>query len=155
MAVCDLVLIGMLRFCFPDQRACSHCPFILFHCSWRRSVANEQLLTGKLAVCVSWRTVQKEEKKTPQVWITFFCIRSSMVCIRVIRAVSQNLVNCCTTVGTSCTIGLNPQQIEVMELQDYGRPTCNKLCASSHDGSTSFNFQIPPVTGMFKNRQLK
>ena len=29
--------------------------------------------------------------------------------------VSQNLVNCCTTLGTSCTT--NPEQIEVMELE--------------------------------------
>jgi len=26
--------------------------------------------------------------------------------------------------------------IEVMELKHYGRPTCNKLCAFSHDAST-------------------
>ena len=32
--------------------------------------------------------------------------------------VSQNLVNCCTTVWTSCTI--NPQQVEVMELEGNG-----------------------------------
>jgi len=49
------------------------------------------------------------------------------------RAVSRNLVNCCTTVG-GCTT--NPQQIEVMEVEHYGRLTCNKLCASSHDSST-------------------
>jgi len=47
------------------------------------------------------------------------------------RCVSQNLVNCGTTVGTTCTT--NPQQIEVMELESYSRPTCNKLRASSHD----------------------
>ena len=46
------------------------------------------------------------------------------------RAVSQNLVNRCTTVGTSCTT--NPEEIEVMELQDYSWPTSNKLCASSN-----------------------
>ena len=38
------------------------------------------------------------------------------------------------TVGTSCTT--NPQQIEVMELEYYGRPTCNKLRASNHNTST-------------------
>ena len=46
------------------------------------------------------------------------------------RAVSQNLVNRCTTVGTSCTT--NPEEIEVMELEDYSWPTSNKLCASSN-----------------------
>ena len=42
--------------------------------------------------------------------------------------VSQNLVNCCTTVGRSST---DQEQIEVMELEGYSRPTCNKLCVSS------------------------
>ena len=43
------------------------------------------------------------------------------------RAVSWNLANSCTTVGTSCST--NPQQIEVIitELEHYGRRTCNKL----------------------------
>ena len=36
---------------------------------------------------------------------------------RATRYVSQNLVNCCTTVGTSCT--LNPQQIAVIKLETY------------------------------------
>ena len=49
---------------------------------------------------------------------------------RATRCVS--LVNCCTTVGTSCTT--NPQQIKIMELE--GRSTCNKLCASNNDAST-------------------
>ena len=31
---------------------------------------------------------------------------------------SRYLVNCCTTVGTSCTA--NSQQIKVMELEGYG-----------------------------------
>ena len=44
------------------------------------------------------------------------------------RDVSQNLVNCCTTVGTSYT--RNPEQIEVTELRGYSQPTCNKLYAS-------------------------
>jgi len=35
------------------------------------------------------------------------------------------------SVGTSCTS--NQEQIEVMELKGYIRPTCNKLCVSSHD----------------------
>ena len=35
------------------------------------------------------------------------------------------------SVGTSCTT--NPEQIEVMELDGYSRPTCNKLCASNPD----------------------
>jgi len=43
-------------------------------------------------------------------------------------------VQCCTTVGTSCTT--NPQQTEVMELEGYSRPTCNGLCASSNDALT-------------------
>jgi len=46
------------------------------------------------------------------------------------RAVSRNLVNCCTTVGTTCTT--NREQIEVMQLEGYSRPTCNKLYASSN-----------------------
>jgi len=43
---------------------------------------------------------------------------------RATRYISQNLVNCCTTVETSCTA--NPQQIEVMELDGYRWPTCSK-----------------------------
>jgi len=35
------------------------------------------------------------------------------------------------SVGTSCTT--NPEQIEVMELDGYSRPTCNELRASSPD----------------------
>jgi len=35
------------------------------------------------------------------------------------------------SVGTSCTS--NREQIEVMELNGYIRPTCNKLYVSSHD----------------------
>ena len=34
------------------------------------------------------------------------------------------------SLGTTCT--RNPEQIEVMELEGYSRPTFNKLCASSH-----------------------
>jgi len=36
---------------------------------------------------------------------------------------SRNLVNSCTTVGTSCT---NPEQIKAMELEHYGWLTCNE-----------------------------
>ena len=50
---------------------------------------------------------------------------------RTARNVSRNLVNCRTAVGTSCTT--NPEEIEVMELEGYSRPACNKLCAFSHD----------------------
>ena len=50
---------------------------------------------------------------------------------RATRYVSRNLVNCGTTVGTGCTT--NPQQIGVMELERYGRRTCSKPRASSHD----------------------
>jgi len=50
---------------------------------------------------------------------------------RATRCVSRNLVNCRTAVGTSCTT--NPEEIEVMELEGYSRPACNKLCAFSHD----------------------
>jgi len=39
---------------------------------------------------------------------------------RAMRCASQNLMNCCTAVGTSCT---SPEQIEVMELEVYGRTT--------------------------------
>jgi len=35
------------------------------------------------------------------------------------------------SVGTSCIT--NPEQTEVMELEGYSRPTCNKPRASSHD----------------------
>jgi len=52
---------------------------------------------------------------------------------RATRCISRNLVNRCTTVGRSCTT--NPQQIEVMELEDYSRLTCNKLYASNNDAS--------------------
>ena len=48
--------------------------------------------------------------------------------------ISQNLVNCCTPAGKSCTT--NPHQFEAMGLQHYGRPTCNKLWAYSLDMST-------------------
>ena len=53
---------------------------------------------------------------------------------RATRRVSRNLVNSCTTSGTRCTTNL--KQIEVMELNGYSRPTCNKLCASGLDAST-------------------
>ena len=48
------------------------------------------------------------------------------------RATSVEILsNCCTAVGTSC-VTTNPLRIKAkMELQHYGRPTCNKLCASS------------------------
>ena len=36
---------------------------------------------------------------------------------RATRYISRNLVNCCSTVETSCTA--NPQQIKVMELEGY------------------------------------
>ena len=35
------------------------------------------------------------------------------------------------SVGTTGTT--SPEQIEVMELEGYSRPTCSKLCSSSHD----------------------
>jgi len=53
---------------------------------------------------------------------------------RATRHVSRNLVNCCTAVRTSCAA--NPQQSEVMELEHYGRPSCNKLCPSKLDAPT-------------------
>jgi len=56
------------------------------------------------------------------------------------RYVSRNLVNCCTTVGTSCPT--NPQQIEVMELEHYSRWMCNKIDTSSHDVLTSTSLTI-------------
>jgi len=40
----------------------------------------------------------------------------------------------CTSVETSCTT--NPEQVEVLELEGYSRPTCSKLCATSSDAST-------------------
>jgi len=55
--------------------------------------------------------------------------RSSATAAR--RAVSRNLVNCCTTEGTSCTT--HPQQIALVEhhVGDYIH-----VCASSHDALT-------------------
>jgi len=51
------------------------------------------------------------------------------------HCVSRNLVYSCTTIRTSCM--LNPEQIEVMQLEGYSPPmTRNKLCASGHDVST-------------------
>jgi len=38
-----------------------------------------------------------------------------------------------STVGTSCNTTTNPQQIEVMELEGYSRPTCNILVVFNHD----------------------
>ena len=38
------------------------------------------------------------------------------------RYIKQNLVNCCTIVGTRCTT--NPYEIEVMQLEHCGRRTC-------------------------------
>ena len=32
-----------------------------------------------------------------------------------------------------CHHRTNPEQIEVMDSESYSRPTCNKLCASSHN----------------------
>ena len=37
------------------------------------------------------------------------------------------------SVETCCT---SQEQIEIMELKGYIRPTCNKLCASSHHART-------------------
>jgi len=48
-------------------------------------------------------------------------------------AVSHNLVNCFTAARKSRTT--NRELIEVMELEGYSRPMCNKLCASSNDAS--------------------
>jgi len=50
------------------------------------------------------------------------------------RCVTQNLVNCCTIVGTTGIT--NPEQIEVMEFEGCIRSTGNKLRASSDDAST-------------------
>ena len=61
----------------------------------------------------------------------------------IILNISVSGINCYTTVGTSCTT--NPQQIEVMELEHYGRPTCNKLCASSHDSPGSSPGVAAPI----------
>ena len=48
------------------------------------------------------------------------------------RYVSQNLVNCCTTAGTSCTT--NPQQIEIMELEHtVDRRTVSYVRLAVHD----------------------
>jgi len=50
------------------------------------------------------------------------------------RCVSRNPVNRSTTVWTSCTT--NRQKVEVVELEGYSRPTCNKLCASGRGEPT-------------------
>jgi len=53
---------------------------------------------------------------------------------RATRCVSRNLVNPSTAVAISCTT--NPQQMDVKELERYGRPTCIKQSAPSNDAST-------------------
>ena len=47
------------------------------------------------------------------------------------RCVGRNFADCSTTAETSFTTSL--QKIEIMELKGYSRPTCNRLCATSHD----------------------
>ena len=44
--------------------------------------------------------------------------------------VSRNPVNCCTTVGTSCTT--NWEQIEALKFEGYSRPTRDRLRATSN-----------------------
>ena len=46
------------------------------------------------------------------------------------RYSNQNLVKCCTIVGTRSTT--NPYEIEVMQLEHCSRRTCSLLCGSSH-----------------------
>jgi len=61
--------------------------------------------------------------------------------------VSQNFCQLLhNSVGTGCT--RNPEQIEVMKLQGYSRPTCNNFCASSHDAldRRRCNPPAPPST---------
>ena len=73
------------------------------------------------AYAFSFRTRREENKK--------LCYRPQTG--RATRSVSENLSNCRTTpYETTCTT--NPEQIEVMESEGCSRPTCNKLCASSH-----------------------
>ena len=66
------------------------------------------------------------------------------------RDVSATIVHTAARhcIGTSCSLQYNPEQIEVMELECYSRPTCNKLCASSHDAldRRSCNPQARPST---------
>jgi len=61
---------------------------------------------------------------------------------RATRCVSRNLVNSCTTVGASCTT--NREEIEVMELEGYSRPTCNNLCVQREVGLPLF-LEVPEL----------
>ena len=47
-----------------------------------------------------------------------------------------------------CRPTTNPQEIEIMELEGYSRPTCNKFRASSHDAldRRRYNLQARPST---------
>ena len=47
------------------------------------------------------------------------------------RKKPKSLLHNCSI--TTCTT--NSERIEVMELEGYSRPTCNKLCSSGHDSS--------------------
>jgi len=63
--------------------------------------------------------------------VSWFCWQEAVLpqTDRATRCVSRNLVNC-ATVRTGCTT--NAEQIVViMEMENYGRPTCYKLCTSS------------------------
>jgi len=89
-------------------------------------------------------------------WIRFFwswlMISRSCLCCngpRDAQSQSKYLVNCCTTVGTSCTT--NPQQIEAIGSKHYGGRMCNKLCASGHDVSTVVG---PSVVNKLDRRQV-
>ena len=53
---------------------------------------------------------------------------------RATRCVSRNAVNCCTTVGTSCTTN------QSSGFRASHRRTCNKLCVSRHGTSTVDEF---------------
>ena len=56
----------------------------------------------------------------------------------------------------SCQLQTNPYQIEVTELKDYSRPSCNKLCATSHDATDCrrCNPQARPSTIEFVDDKL-
>jgi len=85
----------------------------------------------KLCACMLYRppirlfplliTFKQEAQQLPQMY-------------RATRCVSRNLVNPSTAVAISCTT--NPQQMDVKELERYGRPTCIKQSAPSNDAST-------------------
>ena len=85
-------------------------------------------------LCVTLATSIIRKYTVVQSSFSFGDIQQAALLPQAGRNVSRNLVNGCTTVGTSFTA--NPQRIEETELEHYGRRACSKLCAASYDTST-------------------